>query len=89
MRRDDPFDDIFRELERMMDGMMGNATGVTPFTAVDNADPSPPSDAHIDIHDMGDAICVIADIPGVERPAINLQCDGSRLRIAAAGSYRE
>lgn len=88
MRRgsDDPFDDIFREIERMMQDVMGgNEPGVM-------MPESGTSDTHIDIHDYDDRITVIADLPGVTRDDISLQCDGRVLSIKASSerkTYRE
>lgn len=86
---DDPFDDIFRELERMMDEMMGDTAHGSPFITAQSSDLSPSTDAHIDVHETENEIRIVADILGVEKEAISLQCDGSRLRIEATGDQRE
>jgi HSP20 family protein len=86
---DDPFDDIFRDLERMMDEMLGATAHGSPFTTAQRSGLGSPTDAHIDIHETENEIRVAADIPGVEKEAISLQCDGSRLRIEATGDQRE
>ena len=84
--RDDPFDDIFREIERMMDEMMGGDVEMN----VGMGDTSGfGSDTHVDIHDRDDELRVIADLPGVEKDAINLKCDGETLTIGAASDRRE
>lgn len=36
---------------------------------------------HVDIHEYDDQIKVVADIPGVEKKDIDLQCDGRNLAI--------
>ncbi|GKZ14164.1 type III effector protein [Haladaptatus sp. W1] len=83
--RDDPFDDLFREIERMMNDMMGGNvdmqvdTGTTGFGA----------DTHVDIHEDDELIRVIADLPGVEKNDIDLKCDGEAMTISAASDHRE
>lgn len=93
MRRDDPddpFDDIFREIERMMNEMMG---GEGQFDM--NVETSTGghagfgADTHVDIHETEEEIRVIADLPGVEKDAIDLKCDGEVLTIGAASDHRE
>lgn len=74
--RDDPFGDIFDELERMMGEMAGDDSGIGTET-------------HVDVHDEGDTLRLVADLPGVEKDAIDLKCDGETLTIAASGSQRE
>lgn len=39
---------------------------------------------HVDIHEYDDRIKVVADIPGVEKNDIGLQCDGRNLAIRAS-----
>jgi HSP20 family protein len=73
--RDDPFGDIFDEIERMMGGL-GDDGGFATET-------------HVDVHDLGDEIRLVADLPGVEKGGLELQCDGETLTIAAAGDRRE
>lgn len=85
MRRDpdDPFDDLFREIERLMSDVMGEGGTV---------DVDPGSDTHVDVHEYDDRITVIADMPGVEKTDIDVTCDGRTLSIRAAGesaSYAE
>jgi HSP20 family protein len=83
--RDDPFDDLFREIERMMNDMMGGNvdmqvdTGATGFGA----------DTHVDIHEDDEFVRVIADLPGVEKNDIDLKCDGESMTISAASDHRE
>ncbi|WP_122090508.1 Hsp20/alpha crystallin family protein [Halalkalicoccus subterraneus] len=84
MRRDDrndPFDDIFREIERMMNDVMGGGVEVN--------DAGFGSDTHVDIHETDEEIRVIADLPGVEKEDIGLTCDGKALTISAANDRRE
>ncbi len=73
--RDDPFGDIFDEIERMMNGF-GDDGGVAAET-------------HVDVYDHGDRLRVVADLPGVEKGGLELQCDGETLTVAAAGDRRE
>lgn len=69
---DDPFDDFFREIERMMDGMMGDGGDPHGFG----------SDTHVDIHQTDDHLSVIADLPGVRKDQLTLKCDGETLTIS-------
>ena len=75
--RDDPFDNIFNEIERMMNEMTGGDT--TGFA----------SETHVDVYDEGEVIRLVADLPGVEKDAIELKCDGEILTISAASAHRE
>ncbi|PSP57457.1 Hsp20/alpha crystallin family protein [Halobacteriales archaeon QS_1_67_19] len=84
--RDDPFDDLFREIERMMNEMMGGnfdmqveRGGQTGFG----------SDTHVDVHERDESVRVIADLPGVEKQDIDLKCDGEVLTISARSDHRE
>jgi HSP20 family protein len=82
MRDDeDPFDEFFREIERMMNGMWEEETSAdaTGFG----------TDVHVTVHETDDEIRVVADLPGVEKDALTVQCDGERLTIRAATDRRE
>ncbi|MEF8831063.1 MAG: Hsp20/alpha crystallin family protein [Halobacteriales archaeon] len=81
--RDDPFDDIFREIERMMNEMMG---GQGEFDV--DVDVGPAADTHVDVHETDEEIRVVADLPGVEKDGIDLACDGRVLTIEAASDRR-
>jgi HSP20 family protein len=85
MRRDDddPFDEFFSEIERMMDEMMGPEGDVHIDRSPDDS-----PDLHVDIHETDEEIRVVADIPGIEKDAIDLKCDGTALTIDA-GRYSE
>jgi HSP20 family protein len=86
--RDDPFEDLFRQLERMMNDMMGE--GSVDRVDVDADHPAGfGSDTHVDIHETNDDIRVVADLPGVEQDGIDLKCDGESLTIAARSEYRD
>ena len=80
----DPFDELFREIERVMNEMIGGSAGVGFGTA----DPGFGSDTHIDVHDRDEEIRVIADLPGVEKNDIRLKCDGRVLTISANSERR-
>lgn len=84
MRRDsdDPFDDFFSEIERMMEEMMGLGRRAG---AVDDDT----TDTHVDVHAYDDRIVVIADLPGVGKEEIDLKCDGQTLSIAATSDTRK
>jgi HSP20 family protein len=81
--RDDPFGDIFDEIERMMNEMTGTGTGAvgdgSGFT----------SETHVDIYEEDDQVRLVADLPGVEKDAIELKCDGKTLTISATSPHRE
>ena len=75
--RDDPFDNIFNEIERMMNGMTGgDQTGFA-------------SETHVDVYDEGSVIRLVADLPGIEKDAIELKCDGEMLTIGAHNESRQ
>jgi HSP20 family protein len=90
--RDEPFDEFFEEIERMMNEMM---SGDADFRFEQGGDTSggggggSGSDVHLDIHETDESIRVVADIPGVEKENIDLQCDGTTLYIDASGGGRE
>ena len=71
--RDDPFGDIFDEIERMMGGA---------------GEPDGDADTHIDAFDEGDRLRLVADLPGASKEALSLQCDGETLTIEA-GDHSE
>ena len=81
--RDDPFDDIFREIERMMDEMMDGAGGL------EDDQSGFATDTHVDVHETDDEVRVIADLPGVQKDEISVQCDGEHVTISAHGQTRE
>jgi HSP20 family protein len=87
MRRDrddeNPFDDVFNEIERLMEEMMGVDADIE--TSVDAGDGS---ETHADVHEYDDRIVVIADLPGVEKDDIELKCDGRVVSIDAASGAR-
>lgn len=78
MVRDDPFDNIFDEIERMMNEMTGGFDDRSGFA----------SETHVDVYEEGEQIRVVADLPGVEKDAIDLQCDGETLTISAVSERR-
>ncbi len=80
----DPFDELFREIERVMNEMIGGSTNVGFSTA----DPGFGSDTHVDVHERDEEIRVIADLPGVEKEDIRLKCDGRVLTISADSDRR-
>ncbi|CAJ51521.1 Hsp20/alpha crystallin family protein [Haloquadratum walsbyi] len=74
---DDPFDDFFDGIERMMNEMTSDdAAGFA-------------SETHIDVYNTDGQLQLIADLPGVTKDAITLQCDGTVLTISAASDRRE
>ncbi len=83
--RDDPFDEFFRELERMMNDVMGPGGDVT----IDQTGPDTESDLHLDVYETDDNVRVVADVPGIDKDAIDLKCDGKVLTIQAATDRRD
>ncbi|AUX09180.1 HSP20 family protein [Halalkaliarchaeum desulfuricum] len=76
--RDDPFGDIFDEIERMMNEVTGGGD-----------DPGFGTETHVDVYTEEDGVRLVADLPGVSKEDINLQCDGEILTISAASTRRE
>jgi len=92
MRRDDrdePFDDLFREIERMMNEMMNSADRDVGFESATGAENGFGMDTHVDIHETDEEVRVIADLPGVEKEQIELECDGEVLTISAGTDHRQ
>ena len=79
----DPFEDFFSEIERMMNGMMGGDVSVHADSGTDI------QDAHVAVYEDDESIRVVADLPSVEKSAIDLKCDGRYLTLTAAGESRE
>jgi HSP20 family protein len=80
----DPIDDILREIERVMNEMMGEDVHM------DRGGPAGfGSDLHLDVHEDDEEIRVVADMPGVEKDAIDLKCDGEILTVSAASDRRD
>jgi len=86
--RDDPFEEFFSEIERMMNEMMGPETN---FRFEHSSGPSQggSSTLHLDIHEHDDEVRVVADIPGISKNDIDLQCDGETLHLDATTSDRQ
>ena len=76
--RDDPFEDFFEEIERMMGG----------FGPDEPAGPGETPDARLRIDDEGDLVRVIGDLPGVEKEDVEIKCDGRNLTVRAGGDRR-
>ncbi|GAB3684068.1 Hsp20/alpha crystallin family protein [Salinarchaeum chitinilyticum] len=79
--RDDPFDDIFREIERLMDDVMAGGASTIDETGFG-------ADAHVDVHETEDEVRLIADLPGVERDDLSLRCDGEVLTLDVESEQR-
>jgi HSP20 family protein len=79
--RDDPFGDIFDEIERMMNGMANpdGAPGDAGFG----------SETHVSTYQSDDTVRVVADLPGVDKDSIDLKCDGETLTLAATSANRQ
>ncbi|WP_255198684.1 Hsp20/alpha crystallin family protein [Halorarius litoreus] len=80
--RDDPFDDFFREIERMMEDMTGGNVDIS-------ADAGFGDEAHFSIQETDEFVRVIGDLPGIERDGIDIKCDGRSLTIGAHSERRE
>ena len=88
--RDDPFDEFFEEIERMMNEMMGpNANFHFEHNGRSRARENSGHDVHVDIQEHDAEIRVVADIPGVDKEAIDLQCDGDTLQVEAGNGERQ
>jgi HSP20 family protein len=84
-RDDDPFDDLFREIERLMESMIGG-------DADGGFDAAATTDTHVGVHEYEDRVVVIADLPGVSKGDVDVKCNGNVLSIRASGtttSYAE
>lgn len=86
-RDDDPFDEFFNEIERMMNEMFGgNAEFRFEHHSGGYSDST--HDVHLDVHESEEELRVIADIPGVTQDDIELKCDGKTLMLQAEGPER-
>jgi HSP20 family protein len=83
--RDDPFDEFFEEIERMMNEMMGTGGEFR----IEGGHEGGRGGVHVDTHETDESVRVVADLPGVEKADIDLKCDGSTLHLNAAGADRE
>ncbi len=83
--RDDPFDDIFREIERMMNEMVGTPG---PQAGSARTGVQATSSTHVDVYEDDDLVRVIADLPGVSRSDISVQCDGESVTVSAESETR-
>lgn len=81
--RDDPFGEFFHEFERMVNELFGEA-GSFDVETIGDVD----GRTHVDVHEEDDRIRVVADLPGVEKEAIDVTCDGRTLTIRADGAGR-
>jgi HSP20 family protein len=88
--RDDPFDEFFDEIERMMNEMMGPNANVhfEHNSERRRGRDQGGNNVHLDVHEHDDEIRVVADIPGVEKEAIALECDGEILHLEAGNGER-
>ena len=80
--RDDPFDDIFSEIERMMEEMTGGVAGDAGFGG----------DAHVSVYETDERVRVVADMPGAAKDDIDIKCDGRHVTISAStevSDYKE
>jgi HSP20 family protein len=89
--REDPFDDFFEEIERMMNDMMGgNAQFRFEHGNAAGGDAGGGRSAvHYDVHETDETVRVVADVPGVEKSDIDLKCDGTTLYVRAGADGRD
>ena len=80
----DPIDDILREIERVMNEMMGDDVHIDRGDSTGFG-----SDLHLDVFEENERLRVVADLPGVEKDAIDLKCDGDVLTVSAASDRRD
>ncbi|QLG29225.1 Hsp20/alpha crystallin family protein [Halorarum halophilum] len=78
--RDDPFGDIFDEIERMMNQMTGAGSR--------GGDAGFGSETHVSVHHDDGQVRLVADLPGVGKDDIDLKCDGRMLTISAHSETR-
>jgi HSP20 family protein len=81
--RDDPFDDFFNEIERMMEEMTGGNVDVSADGAGFG------DDAHFSVHRTDNELRVVGDLPGIDRDGIDIKCDGRTLTVTARSNRRE
>ena len=90
--RRDPFDDFFRELERMMNEMMGDSFEMNVDVQTDQGHLGGQAGfataTHVDVHETDTELRVVADLPGTSKEHIDLRCDGEVLTISASGDGR-
>ncbi|MFC7176733.1 Hsp20/alpha crystallin family protein [Halosegnis marinus] len=82
--RDDPFDDFFREIERMMEEMTGGNVDISA-----EADAGFGDDAHFSVQTADDAVRVVGDLPGIDKDGLDVKCDGRTLTVVARSERRE
>ncbi|QLG63658.1 Hsp20/alpha crystallin family protein [Halorarum salinum] len=78
--RDDPFGDIFDEIERMMNQMTGAGTH--------GGDSGFGTETHVSVQHEDEEVRLLADLPGVGKDDIDLKCDGRTLTISARSETR-
>jgi len=100
-RDDDPFEDMFRLMDRLMtdvaenmDRMMGPYGNVDfdvnrQFASPEREDAGTTTETHVDVQEDDEEIRVVADLPGVSDDDIDVKCDGRTLWITAQGERRE
>ena len=74
--RDDPFGDIFEEIERMMNEMAGAG------------DREAGTEVHVSTYHGDGQVRVVADLPGIEEDELDLKCDGETLTLAVTTGGR-
>jgi HSP20 family protein len=86
---DDPFDEFFEEIERMMNDMMDANTPSKVDRSGQQREEKPGRSVHVDVHEADDELRVVADLPGVTKDAIDLKCDGTTLYVEAGSEARQ
>jgi HSP20 family protein len=89
---DDPFDDFFRELERMMNEMTGESFDMNVDVQTGHGHVGGQAGfgtaTHVDVHESEEELRVVADLPGLAKEDITLRCDGEVLTIGADSGER-
>lgn len=90
---DDPFDELFRQMERMMSDFaeeMNEAMGPHGGFDVSSRGPSRRGGrgVHVDFHETDEELRVVADLPGAAKEDLDVQSDGEVLSIRSSGGRR-
>lgn len=91
----DSFDDLFREIERMMtdvaeemNRMMGPRGGFDASAHGPGQSSRPGHDVHVDFQETDEELQVVADLPGASKEDLEVTSDGEVLSIRSSGEGR-
>lgn len=92
---DDSFEELFREIERMMadvaeemSGAMGPYGGIDVSVHGPGASSRTGGDVHVDFQETEDELRVVADLPGASKEDLEVECDGEVLSIRSSNGRR-